>query len=502
MSDSSPRLALPLIQPSQAQKHVTHNEAIDRLDALVQLSVVAFEAETPPALPAEGQCWALAAMPAGAWAGHGGQIARWRNGGWDFIAPADGWIAWGETEAEVRVRSAGSFAALAGSGGGGGTVPSLLANLTGVGVETTPDAINRLAVVAPATLFSHAGAGHQLKINKAAATDTASLLFQTGFSGRAEFGLAGNDDFSVKVSADGSSFAEVLRADAASGRVGFPAGVRSDGFALRDPANPARSASFDAAGLTPGAARSLALPDRSGTLALTGGPQVFSGAHSFADGLTLGALAADPAGAVDGQIWLNGGSGQIRARIGGLVRNLAANDMAVMVPPPGEVMMTTNGAGNSTATQAGASGRLDLFPYMARADVAIDALIVNVTTLIAGALGRIVAYAADANGRPDQLILESADLDFGSTGNKTATVALTLRQGVTTWFGIRHSGAAVLSAWQPTATPDLNGGSPATQARKVLRRSLAFATPAPSSWGYLASELSNGSATAIWMRVA
>jgi hypothetical protein len=37
MPDTSHALSLPLIQPSQAQKHVTHNEALRILDAVVQL---------------------------------------------------------------------------------------------------------------------------------------------------------------------------------------------------------------------------------------------------------------------------------------------------------------------------------------------------------------------------------------------------------------------------------------------------------------------------------
>lgn len=40
MPDKTPNLALPFILPAQAQKHVTHNEALQRLDALVQLVVV------------------------------------------------------------------------------------------------------------------------------------------------------------------------------------------------------------------------------------------------------------------------------------------------------------------------------------------------------------------------------------------------------------------------------------------------------------------------------
>ena len=35
--ENSANLQLPYIMPSQAQKHVTHNEAVRTLDALVQL---------------------------------------------------------------------------------------------------------------------------------------------------------------------------------------------------------------------------------------------------------------------------------------------------------------------------------------------------------------------------------------------------------------------------------------------------------------------------------
>ncbi len=72
---------------------------------------------------------------------------------------------------------------------------------------------------APATLFNHAGGGHQVKVNKANADATASLLYQDNFSGRTEMGLAGNDDFSIKVSATGGTWKEALHIDAASGSV-------------------------------------------------------------------------------------------------------------------------------------------------------------------------------------------------------------------------------------------------------------------------------------------
>jgi hypothetical protein len=98
-----------------------------------------------------------------------------------------------------------------------------------LGVGTDADAANRLAVAAPASLFTHDGAGHQLKINKATPADTASLLFQTGWSGRAEIGTTGSDALAVKVSADGAAWATALTV-AASGQVTAGHGLAVSGL--------------------------------------------------------------------------------------------------------------------------------------------------------------------------------------------------------------------------------------------------------------------------------
>ncbi len=203
MSNPSARLGLPYLMPSQAQKHVTHNEALQRLDALSQLSVVAFGAETPPATPQDGAAYALGPGASGAWAGEAGKIAYYADGTWLFIAPGEGWRAWGEQAGELRVYQGGAWEPL----------PVELDNVDGVGVNTTADSVNRLAVASDASLLSHDGAGHQLKINKAADTDTASLLFQSAWTGHAEMGLAGNTDFAIKVSPDGSAWHEVFRGE-------------------------------------------------------------------------------------------------------------------------------------------------------------------------------------------------------------------------------------------------------------------------------------------------
>ena len=109
--------------------------------------------------------------------------------------------------ATLRVFSAGDWLPVA---------PELQ-NLDGLGVGTTSDATNRLAVASAATLLTHAGTDHRLTVNKASAPDTASLLFQSGWSGRAEMGLTGGEDFHVRVSPDGSAWTSALRIDRTSG---------------------------------------------------------------------------------------------------------------------------------------------------------------------------------------------------------------------------------------------------------------------------------------------
>ena len=212
MTTYTPRLGLPFIEAAQAQKHVTHNVALERLDTIVQLQVQQFGTETPPTAPLEGQSWALGADPTGVWAGQTARIATFSGGGWIYLIPQPGWRAWGLAEAVLRVWTATGWVTLGLTLGDIDTLPQL-------GLNASADGTNRLTVAAAATLFTHDGAGHQIKVNKADAGTTASLLFQSGFSGRAEMGLAGSDDLSVKVSADGATWRSALTAQADTGGV-------------------------------------------------------------------------------------------------------------------------------------------------------------------------------------------------------------------------------------------------------------------------------------------
>ncbi len=87
-------LKLPLLQPAQAQKHVTVNEALVRLDGLTQLVIQSQSVVTPPVSATDGLAWAVPVGASDAWSGQEGQIALWENGGWVFIAPKIGWRGW------------------------------------------------------------------------------------------------------------------------------------------------------------------------------------------------------------------------------------------------------------------------------------------------------------------------------------------------------------------------------------------------------------------------
>lgn len=211
MADTTPNLHLPYILPSQAQKHVMHNEALVMLDRLVQLALE-YEGDVAPGTPLDGQRFAIGSAPIGAWSGRAGQLACFQDGGWLFAAPRAGYLAYFKDSGVLKV--------FTGSVWQRPPLPDILTP-SRLGVSATPDETNRLALSSPATLLNHAGGGHQLKINKASAGDTASMLFQSNWSGRAEMGLSGTDAFSIKVSGDGSTWATALQCDGA-GRVSLP----------------------------------------------------------------------------------------------------------------------------------------------------------------------------------------------------------------------------------------------------------------------------------------
>ncbi|MEM7723342.1 MAG: DUF2793 domain-containing protein [Pseudomonadota bacterium] len=92
MTDT-PVLGLPLVAPAQAQKHVTVNEALSRIDGLTQIVLAAVDVTTPPVAAPEGDIYAVPPGAVNAWTGQAGKLALSQNGGWVFVAPRRGWRA-------------------------------------------------------------------------------------------------------------------------------------------------------------------------------------------------------------------------------------------------------------------------------------------------------------------------------------------------------------------------------------------------------------------------
>ncbi len=205
------RLILPLMSAAQSQKHITHNDAIIKLDQIVQLSVISSALASPPVSPTEGDRYIIGSSATGAWAGKDLNVAYYVNGLWTFLIPRIGWQAYDETVNTMLVWTGSAWQNLLTAAGVITTTTinnnTLSGRLTTLGLGgATADSTNRLSIISPAALFNNAGTSIAVALNKNASGNDAGLTFQTGFSSRALFGLLGNDHFTVKTTPDGSTY--------------------------------------------------------------------------------------------------------------------------------------------------------------------------------------------------------------------------------------------------------------------------------------------------------
>ena len=153
-------------------------------------------------------------MPNGgvdAWEAHEGALALFDGNVWLFVTTQIGWLAFAQSRGRCLHFDGEGWVEL--------HQQTELANLQNVRINSMADATNRLSISTPASWYSHEGAGHQIKVNKASTADTVSLLFQTSWSGHAEMGLNGSNSWSLKISPNGSSWQEAISFDSASGSV-------------------------------------------------------------------------------------------------------------------------------------------------------------------------------------------------------------------------------------------------------------------------------------------
>lgn len=88
------RHGLPLLATGQAQKDVTHNEALLAIDRQLHLAVVSRGLGSPPTAPVAGESYIVGPGASGAWAGQGDMVASFDGGGWLFSRPVRGSLAW------------------------------------------------------------------------------------------------------------------------------------------------------------------------------------------------------------------------------------------------------------------------------------------------------------------------------------------------------------------------------------------------------------------------
>lgn len=241
-------LGITLVESAQAQKEVTINQALTVLDALASYSVVDKDLAAPPASPATGALYIVAASPTGTWAGKATQLAYFDQI-WRFIAPQNGLRVWVRDES-LDYRFNGTAWAVVASGGGGGGSPitssSAQAFAVGQNGNTNPafnvDASTASSATGVQVKSAAAGAGVTLTAISSAANENitlsskgsstttlnggffaivavtgnpaitatqASISFQTsfrGYSANTAFAFTGTPDSNLTASSEAMSF--------------------------------------------------------------------------------------------------------------------------------------------------------------------------------------------------------------------------------------------------------------------------------------------------------
>ncbi len=74
----------------------SYNPGFQKLDTILNLSVLASDLTAPPGGPVEGDRYIIASPATGDWAGHEGDVAAYLSGGWVFYPPKVGWRGFDE----------------------------------------------------------------------------------------------------------------------------------------------------------------------------------------------------------------------------------------------------------------------------------------------------------------------------------------------------------------------------------------------------------------------
>ncbi len=221
----TPNLNLPYIMPAQAQKHVTHNEAIRMLDVLIQLSAISASLPSPPSTPLNGERYIVPPNPESDWAGQSANIATFQDNSWAFLTPQTGWQCWVEETQQIMIFDGDNWITQASSDN------SDNAEYDRIGINTGIDPQNRLSVKSNNILFSHdetkPSGDARININKQTKSDIASIHFQTDYNSHAEIGLNGDNSLSIKTSTDGLNWLEPIKFTS-SGEIDLQSSIKNE----------------------------------------------------------------------------------------------------------------------------------------------------------------------------------------------------------------------------------------------------------------------------------
>lgn len=215
MSETTVFQNLPLLIPGQTLKYATHNEALQTLDILLHCAVDNIGVQSLPLSASPSARILISNAPDQDLEAHANALANYDGTAWTFRPARAGWQVYDKDSEQTYLFDGENWRA---ETGGSADFDGALINIAGLGIAATADATNVLSVRGPASLFD-SSASHRVNINRPNQNETASLIFNTGYSGRAEIGLTGTgqDTLSVKVSDDGQAWTTALSFDSIGG---------------------------------------------------------------------------------------------------------------------------------------------------------------------------------------------------------------------------------------------------------------------------------------------
>jgi hypothetical protein len=198
-----------LLSLGQSQKEVTVNAALRILDAVSNIGVKDKDLNTPPGSPVESDLYIIGPSPTGAWAGRAKQLAVYTGGVWVYIPPKEGVCFWVMDEDVVYVYNGTAWVTLS-SG-------QSLQNVPMVGINATANSTDKFYLATSSAVQTNVGGSTGYLIDKAATGNNAQTQYSVGLSRRAQMGLIGNDDFTLRVSADDITWNTALTVARATG---------------------------------------------------------------------------------------------------------------------------------------------------------------------------------------------------------------------------------------------------------------------------------------------